>query len=97
LAATATKPIAIFGAGNHTPWMFEQVADLPAIKIASIYDDRIPPTPPVPGIDVQSPTQIDPDACAAVVLSSWHQTDALRQRATALLGDKIPLVGFDRD
>jgi len=49
----------------------------------------------VPGIDVKLPTQIDPDACSAIILSSWHQTDTLRQRAHALFGDRITLIGFD--
>ncbi|MFQ5462671.1 MAG: class I SAM-dependent methyltransferase [Phycisphaerae bacterium] len=95
LAQRADKPIVIFGAGAHTPWMLEQVADLPGPAIAFVCDDRVPPVPPVPGLTVKPPTQIDPEACSAIVLSSWHQTDTLRRRAQALFGDRVRLIGFD--
>lgn len=95
LAAEAAGPVAIFGAGTHTPWLLEQVADIPGVEVACILDDRIPPTETVAGHHVQRPDTIDPSKLAAIVLSSWHQTESLGRRAKEVFTPETRIVSLD--
>ena len=92
LAKRLDGPIALFGGGVHTPWLLEQVADIPGVEVACVLDDRIPPNATVAGHAVRRPCEIDPDSVAAVVLSSWHQIDALRRRAVEVFAGRVEIV-----
>ena len=90
-----TARVAVFGAGTHTPWMLEQVADMNGPAVCCVLDDRIPPGAKVAGLEVRRPTELDPSEVSVVVLSSWHQTEALRRRAEELFGSRVRIVAFD--
>lgn len=93
LADVVTGPVAIFGAGTHTPWLLEQVSDLSTIQVACVVDDR-PLTKTVANIPVRRPTEIDTSELSTIVLSSWGQEDALRRRAAEVFGDRISVVSL---
>jgi len=96
LASSGDSPVAVFGAGTHTPWLLRQVDDIPGVEIACVLDDRPPADKRVVGQVVRRPTEFDVNTVGAVVLSSWHQTEALRQRATEVFGPDVRLVSFER-
>lgn len=96
LASSGDSPVAVFGAGTHTPWLLQQVADIPGVEIACVLDDRPPADKRVASQIVRRPTDFDMHTIGAVVLSSWHQTEALRQRATEVFGPDVRLVSFER-
>jgi len=96
LASSDDSSVAVFGAGRHTPWLFQQVVDIPGVKIACVLDDRPPADKLVAGQVVRRPTEFDVKTVDAVVLSSWHQTEVLRQRAIEVFGPDVCLVSFDR-
>ncbi len=95
LAASADGPIALFGAGTHTPWLRDQVSDIPGVEVACVLDDRIPPGERLADLPVRRPTDVDPEALSAVVISSWHQTPALLDRASQVFGDRVDIVSLD--
>lgn len=95
LVRETDKPIALFGAGNHTSWLLKESSDVPGLRIACILDDRIPMQRTVRGVPVILPSDADPKALGAIVLSSWHQSAVLQRRAEAVFGDCIPIVTFD--
>jgi tRNA (mo5U34)-methyltransferase len=97
LGRSANKPIVIFGAGTHTPWLLGQVADIRGPEVAFVIDDRIAPEGKVGGYRVYRPTEIDLETFSAIVLSSWHQTESLRRRATELFGHDVVLLSFEKD
>ena len=84
--------VAIFGGGTHTPWLLDQIAGKADVKIACILDDRIPHSREIAGIPVCRPTEIDPDAIDAIVISSWHQQRAIRHRAEELFAERVPII-----
>ena len=92
LAEASVSPVAVFGAGTHTPWMLDQVKSIPGVSVSCVLDDRIPPGGTVAGLSVRRPTEIDPLSFGAVVLSSWHQIEPLRARAEALFGNAVSVV-----
>ncbi len=96
LGETTRKPVALFGAGTHTPWLMEQIADLDGPKVSCVLDDRIPLGTKVAGLKVCRPTEVEVEAIGAVVLSSWHQSSVLRQRAVEVFGTRLPVVSFDQ-
>ena len=95
LAETTSRPIALFGAGTHTPWLVDQVRDVGAVNIACVLDDRPPAQGTVAGLPCRLPAEADVGEFDAVVLSSWHQTDTLRRRAVGLFGDSVRLLALD--
>lgn len=95
LAENGEGPIALFGCGTHTPWLLDQVADIPGVDVTCVLDDRVPASGESAGLPVKRPTEIDPDSLSAVVLSSWHQTDALRNRAAVLFGDRVNIISLE--
>ena len=94
LADCVDRPIALFGAGTHTPWLLEQVADIPGVEVACVLDDRVPPSGLSAGLPVSRPTDVDPETFSALVLSSWHQSGVLFDRATRLFGDRVRIVSL---
>ncbi len=92
LGRRAKKPIAIFGAGTHTPWLLRQVEDIVGVRVSCIMDDRIPLNPVVTGLPVRRPSEVDMADLDAVVISSWHQQDVLIRRAKELYGDRVPIM-----
>lgn len=95
LADQVNRPVALFGAGTHTPWLLDQVADLPGVEVSCVLDDRIHPAGTVANLPVRRPADIDPESVGAIVLSSWHQTEVLRLRALAVFGDRVKIVTVD--
>ncbi len=95
LAERNRGPVALFGAGTHTPWLLKQVADIPGVEVSCVLDDRIAISETVAGLAVHRPPQIDPKQLSAVVLSSWHQTDALARRADELFGRSVEVIRVD--
>ncbi len=93
LSQDATGPVAIFGAGTHTPWLLEQVADICEVHVACVLDDR-PLTKTVCMLPVRLPDALDPTEVSAIVLSSWGQEAALRKRAEEVFGAQIPIVSL---
>ena len=91
------RPVAIFGAGMHTPWLMSQVEDLPGPEVTCVLDDRLPPTGQVAGMQVCRPTEVDPSVLGGVLLSSWHQTGALQQRAEEVFRARVPIIRLDQD
>ena len=92
LAARGAQTVALFGGGTHTPWMLEQVSDIDGIEVVCVLDDRVPPGQRVAGLPVRRPTEIASSEVSAVVISTWHQHDALRRRATEVFQNRIPVV-----
>ncbi len=84
--------VAVFGAGTHTPWLFEQVVDLGTDCVACVMDDRPPVGQTVGGFPVVRPTDIDRAGIDAVIISSWHQASVLQRRAQVLFGDDMPII-----
>lgn len=95
LAASADRPIAMFGAGTHTPWLLDQVSDIPGVEVTCVLDDRTPPDKCLADLPVRRPTDVDPESLSAVVISSWHQTPALLSRASQVFGDRVDIVTLD--
>ncbi len=95
LAGSTRRPVAIFGAGTHTPWLLDQVRDIGGVQVSCVLDDRIPVGGTVAGLPCIRPTEVDTDSLGAVVISSWHQADVLRRRAQDVFGGKIKTVSLD--
>ena len=95
LAEEAERPVALFGAGTHTPWLLEQVSDIDGVTVTCVLDDRIPESKRVAGLPVLLPQDVDPSSFDAVVLSSWHQSESLQRRAVALFGDRVRIVSLE--
>lgn len=95
LATEASRPVALFGAGTHTPWLLEEVSDMIGVEVACVLDDRVPETGEVAGLPVRRPAEVDPSAFYAIVLSSWHQTEPLRKRAIELFGNRTKIISVD--
>lgn len=96
LPAKVQGPIAIFGAGTHTPWLLKQVEDIPGVEVACILDDRIPLSKTIGNLPVLTPQSASQATFSAVVLSSWHQSEALRKRAAAVFPGNIQLISLDQ-
>ncbi len=88
------KPVAIFGSGTHTSWLLEQVADLGGRRVECVLDDRVSVAEAPSGLPVRRPTEVCPEAFGAVVVSSWHQSSAIEQRAVSVFGDRVPIITF---
>ena len=95
LAEESDRPVALFGAGTHTPWLLDQVSDIDGVTVACVLDDRIPEGGKVAGLPVLSPEDVDPNSFHAVVLSSWHQIEPLRRRAVELFGDRVKVISLE--
>jgi hypothetical protein len=95
LAGRCEKPIALFGAGTHTPWLLEQVRDIPGVSVACVLDDRIPAGGRSADLPVYRPTDVDAGSFSTVVLSSWHQGRVLSERARQVFGDRVEIVSLD--
>ncbi len=95
LAENGDRPIALFGCGTHTLWLLEQVADIPGVRVSCVLDDRLPAGGETAGLPVRRPTEVDPASLSAVVLSSWHQTEALLDRAVQLFGDRVNIISLE--
>ncbi len=91
------KPIALFGAGTHTPWLLQQVADLDGVNVACVLDDRVSLNQHIEGLPVCRPTDIDPKQFGAIVISSWHQGPALYRRAKTVFTANIPIISIGSD
>ena len=77
----ADRPIAIYGAGRHTAWLLEVIADVEGgPRIACILDDAGGERT-MSGIRVQKPSQVEPTSIGAVLVSSDAQEAALGARA----------------
>jgi len=87
-----TGPVAVLGAGRHTQWMLEQVADLRGPDIECILDDRAQYAATVAGIPVRRPTEDDAKRFSAVLISTWFQHDALLQRSKEIFASSTPVI-----
>ena len=96
LSTSVQGPIAIFGAGTHTPWLLKQVEDIPGVDVACVLDDRIPLSKTIGNLPVLLPESVDRSTFSAVVLSSWHQSEALRKRAAEVFQGDVHLIRFDQ-
>lgn len=92
LGRSCDKPIALMGAGTHTPWLMQQIKDLPNVEVACVLDDRLPCDGLVANLPVRRPQDINPAELSAVVISSWHRTEVLWERAKEVFGDKVPII-----
>ena len=97
LSKRFTQPVAIFGAGRHTGWMLEQVADLPGPRVGCVLDDRALPDQKIAGLPVRPPEPEDAQHFAAILISSWFQHDAIERRCRALYGEAVELVRLTSD
>ncbi len=86
------RPIAIYGAGRHTAWLLDTVADVEGgPRIACILDDAGGERS-ISGIRVQKPSQVEPSSIGAVLVSSDAQEAALGAKARQW----IESVAFER-
>jgi len=92
LAEDGPKTVALFGAGTHTPWLLEQVADIPGVNVTCVLDERIPLEGTIAGLPVRCPTRARAVDFDAIVLSSWHQQEALGRRARELFGHSVKIL-----
>ncbi len=109
LAERFSGPVAIFGAGKHTPWLLDATSDLTGPRIAAILDDRAPVSQHpasdnevssegrIANIPVIRPSSVDADRFDAILISSWFQHDAILARCRDLYGDRIPLICLTSD
>ena len=89
------RRVAIFGAGTHTPWLIEQVQGVSELEIVCVLDDRPPASGSVADIRCVRPTEVDADAFDTIVISSWHQSAVLRNRAHELFGETKRILSLD--
>lgn len=96
LAEDGGGPIALFGAGTHTPWLLAQVADIDGVRVDCVLDDRPPPGGTVAGLPVRKPDDTTLTQLKTIVVSSWHQAEAIRRRVVDLYGDNATVISFDQ-
>lgn len=85
----ADRPIAIYGAGRHTRWLLEQIQDVEGgPMLAAILDDAGGRT--IEGIPVQKPSETDPSAFGAIMISSDAQEAKLGAKARAWIEASAP-------
>ena len=77
------RRVALFGAGEHTGWLLDQVQKLPGPKVVAIIDDHADRIREVHGQAVVKPEQADPSNFDAVVISSDANEEKLHHRARA--------------
>lgn len=78
------KPVAIYGAGEHTSYMLDLLVQVkPKPDIAFILDDSSDAPKSVNGVPVVSPQSVDPQKVGAVVVSSDVIEDKLAKAAEA--------------
>jgi len=87
-------PVAILGAGRHTKWMLEQVADLRGPSIECILDDRARKGETVKGIAVRRPTDGDAERFSAVLISTWFQHETLLQRSREIFASSTRVIAL---
>ena len=92
-----TRPVAIFGAGRHTGWMLEQVADLPGPRVDCVLDDRALPGQTIGALPVRRPEPEDAQRFAAILISSWFQHDVIERRCRELFGEAVVTVRLGCD
>ncbi len=92
-----TKPVALFGAGLHTRWLLDQVADLAGPDIDCVLDDREQVGECINGLPVRRPKPEDAERFAAVLISSWHRHGVIERRCRALFGDALPVISLTSD
>lgn len=103
LVERSPKAVVIFGAGTHTPWLLEQVQDLPCLPVQCIVDDRppnnrsltFPASSHERSLSIRPPSEIDLSSVDAVIVSSWHQTVAIKERAEKLFPAQTTILSFD--
>lgn len=94
LSKQISGPVAIFGAGTHTPWMLDQISDFNKIPITCILDERLPLEKTLAGLIVQDPKEFDVRTVDAIVISSWHQSEVIHTRAKQLFGDQVMMTSL---
>ena len=94
LATTAAKknePLGVFGAGQHTRWLLEQLSPCQRGQIAVVLDDNAKPGSAIEGIPLANPRDFDARGLAVVVVSSDQHERKLVQRAREVFGRSIPI------
>ncbi len=91
------KPVALFGAGTHTPWLLQQIEDIEGAKVTCVLDDRVSLSQQIAGLPVRRPTEIDPTQFGAIVISSWHQASVILRRAKSVFAAKVPIISIGHD
>ncbi len=87
----ATGRMAIFGAGEHTHWLFRVTADLPSLPVVAVLDDR-PRVEAIAGVPVRQATGFDPASVALVLVSSDQWEETLARRCGELWGGRVEVV-----
>ncbi len=87
-------PVALFGAGRHTPWLLEQTADLAGPRVVCVLDDRPPSAGTIGEIPVRKPHPDDAGKFDAVLVSSWFQHETIEKRCRELYGDRLPIISL---
>jgi hypothetical protein len=85
-AESGSRPVAIFGGGQHTIRFLATVADVCGPRVACILDDR-PPRNMIEGHPVVTPDRATPSDFAAVLISTDAHQSTLAERARAWIGD----------
>lgn len=90
------RPIAIFGAGQHTRGFLPAVLGAgPGPRVGAIIDDAAG-SPGLPrelaGIPVRHPTQASPQSFALALVSSDSMEERLAERAREWSGDGVPVL-----
>jgi hypothetical protein len=84
--------VALFGAGQHTRWLLDYVADLPGPHVSCILDDGAEPGQRIAGVPIIPAYMLISDSVDAVVLSSDAHESELAIRCTELFGDRVRVV-----
>ncbi len=92
----ASGRICLFGAGRHTRWLLEVIADLPYPVIDCIADDR-PVIETMAGYPVRHPSEIPAESIDLVLISSDSFEAQLAARARAVWGDAVEIVRLYQD
>lgn len=87
-------PVALFGAGRHTPWLLEEVADLHGPDVVCVLDDRPPSNGEICEIPVRRPCANDAEMFDAILISSWFQHDIIARRCRELYADRLPIISL---
>jgi len=92
----ADRPIAIYGAGRHTAWLLEAIADAEGgPRLEAILDDHADGRT-MGGVRVQKPSEVNPASFGAVLVSSDAQEAKLgakaREWTQSAPADQRPMV-----
>lgn len=83
----------IFGAGQHTRWLLDVIADLPPPPpIECIIDDAAKAGDEIKDIPVRRPVDVRIDEVALILISSDRCEEALSRRARETWGERVEIV-----